>query len=106
MVGKIKILQGRVKMPFGLGPAGWFLGPYWWYWWFNPWGMGGYWYPYTYWAPWYGYSPYGYAGYGVPGYGYPPSREQERSILEEQRKALEAQLEDVRRRIEELEKAK
>lgn len=97
-------------MPFGLGPAGWFLGPYWWY---SPWlyGRGWWWgigYPYSFPAFWWGY-PYGAAGYGYPygaaGLGYAPTREQEKSWLEERRKALEAELEGIRRRIEELEKS-
>ncbi|MBE0478824.1 DUF5320 domain-containing protein [Candidatus Aerophobetes bacterium] len=96
-------------MPFGLGRAGWFLGPS--CGWYNPYFPGGgFWganYPYSFPSP--GWmAPYGSPGYGYPygaaGYGFTPTKEQEKSWLEEQRKVLEAELEDIRRRTEELEK--
>lgn len=97
-------------MPFGLGPAGWFLGPYWWYW-YNPWsygrGLWGYSDTYSFRIPGWGF-PYGAPFYGYPygaGFGYFPTKEQEKSWLEEQRKILEGELEDIRQRIEELEES-
>lgn len=70
-------------MPFGMGPAGWFLWP-----WFAQW-LSYYWYPW---------------GYGFP---YPPlSKEQEISMLEDQARALQGQLDRITARLQELRKAK
>jgi len=73
-------------MLFGLGPAGWFANPYL-----------------------YGYPRFPYGGlpgygYGYPGYGYGYSitKEQERGMLEQDAKALEAELDRIRKRLEEL----
>ncbi len=77
-------------MPFGLGPYGWFMFP-----WFS------YWF-YTYWYPWMWswYRPFGYPGWGTP----VMSREEELRFLQDQQKSLEEQLNDIKRRIEELSK--
>jgi len=73
-------------MPFGMGPAGWFLMPY----------FASYWGQYYPWA--------------APGYSYPqpwgaPPAAQELQFLRGQAEILEQQLETIRARIEELEKA-
>lgn len=81
-------------MPFGMGPAGWFMWPY-----MAQWLQYGY--------PYYGYS-YGTPFYGYPGYIAPyPSmpKEQEISMLQDQAKAMEDELNRIRLRIEELQKA-
>lgn len=71
-------------MSFGLGPAGWFMYPQF----INPYLSG---YPrFPYW---------GFPGYG---YGYPMTKEQERGILEQDAKALEAELDRIQKRLEEL----
>ncbi len=73
-------------MFFGLGPAGGFMNPY----------LYGYpRFPYGG-LPGYGY---GYPGYG---YGYPMTKEQERGMLEQNAKTLEAELDRIRKRLEEL----
>lgn len=67
-------------MPFGMGPAGWAYG-----------------YPY----PYAGGPPYS-GGYGWP--WVPLSKEQEIAMLEDQARALEQELEGIRKRLEELKK--
>ena len=71
-------------MPFGLGPAGWsyypsFINPYL-----------------------YGYPRFSYWGLPGYGYGYPMTNEQERAMLEQDAKVLEAELDRIRKRLEEL----
>jgi hypothetical protein len=73
-------------MLFGLGPGGGFMNPYF------------YGYPRF---PYGGLPRYGYPGYGY-GYGYPMTKEQERGMLEQDAKALEAELDRIRKRLEEL----
>lgn len=70
-------------MPFGVGPLGWGY-PYW-----NPWGWRWPWYGgvLPYWSPW-GTMP----------------KEQEIAMLEDQARALEGDLEDIGKRLEELKK--
>jgi hypothetical protein len=70
-------------MPYGMGRGGWFGWPHWLYW------TGGH--------P--GFQP----SFWLP--FYPPSREEERAMLEEQAKILEGQLEQIRARLKELTKA-
>ncbi|RLG92787.1 MAG: hypothetical protein DRO36_00065 [Candidatus Hecatellales archaeon] len=105
-------------MPFGLGPWGWFIFPYL---------FGGYGYTYTpyytYWAyswfpwdwwwrcRWFPWLPrWWWTGiYGpITPWSFPGAptltREDEIAMLEEQAKALERELEDTRRRLEELKK--
>lgn len=87
-------------MPFGMSPAGWFMWP-----WLAQW------FPY-YGYPWYRvpYPGYGIAGYGVPyrvPYAYPPmTKEQETSMLEEQARVLQQQLDQINARLKELQKTK
>lgn len=77
-------------MPFGMGPAGWYMWPYM--------------------AQWMQYAYPGYGGYPpYYGYGFPyPStqlpKEQELGMLEDQAKALEEELAKIRSRIDELQK--
>jgi hypothetical protein len=71
-------------MPFGMGPAGWFLMPY----------FGSYW---AQWLPW--------GGYPYPQSWGAPSREGELQFLSSQAEMLEGRLEWIRSRIAELEKA-
>jgi len=71
-------------MPLGLGPAGWSIYP-----WFIS--------PYLY-----GYPRFLYGGLPGYGYGYPMTKEQERGMLEQDAKALEAELDRIRKRLEEL----
>jgi hypothetical protein len=83
-------------MPFGMGPAGWFLMPYF----ASYWGQ---------WYPWGGGYPYPQS-WGAPGYPYPepsgaPPPTEELQSLTGQAEMLEGQLEWVRARIAELEKA-
>jgi len=66
-------------MFFGLGPAGGFMNPYL-----------------------YGYPRFPYGGLPGYGYGYPMTKEQERGILEQNAKMLEAELDRIRKRLEEL----
>lgn len=73
-------------MPFGMGPAGWFLMPY-----FSSYGNWGY--------PW-----------AAPGYLYPPpwgapSAAQELDLLRGQAEFFQDQLQSIQARIEQLEKA-
>lgn len=72
-------------MPFGIGSLGWAYGyPYWDPWaWRSPWYRG----VSPYWSPW-GTMP----------------KEQEIAMLEDQARALEGDLEDIRKRLEELKK--
>jgi hypothetical protein len=78
-------------MAFGLGPAGWFMYP-------------GFINPYLYGYPRFPYGGLPGYGYGYPGYGYgyPMTKEQERGMLEQDAKALEAELDRIRKRLEEL----
>jgi hypothetical protein len=89
-------------MPFGLGPWGWIIGPY----------YGGYLYWRCRWFPWlprwwwtgiYGpLTPFPYPG-TYPTFPYwPYSKEEEIAALEYQAKDLERQLEFIRKRLEEL----
>ena len=73
-------------MPFGMGPAGWWMWPY------AAQSM-------SHWYPWYGpyWSPLPYA---------PMTKEQETAMLEDQAKVLEDQLAEIKSRLAELEKAK
>lgn len=96
-------------MPFGLGPWGWFVFPY-------VFGSYGY-YPYS-WSPWvwwwrcrwFPWLPRwwwtGIYGPIMPwSFVFPTlTREDEIAMLEDQAKILEKELEDVRRRLEELKK--
>jgi len=77
-------------MPFGLGPLGYFIFPYWLYWlyWFY-WPYYWFWWRY-WWLPW-TVTPY----LGVP-------RETEAAILEDQRRAMERMLKDIEERLREL----
>ncbi|MGB9727993.1 MAG: DUF5320 domain-containing protein [Nitrososphaeria archaeon] len=82
-------------MPFGLGPWGWIVSPYYmgyWYWrcrWFP-------WLPRWWWTGIYGpLTPFPY---------WPYSREEEIAALEDEAKLLEQQLELIRKRLEELKK--
>ena len=80
-------------MPFGMGPAGWFMMPY-----LFPYWPG--WLPY-----WSMHEGLYYPGYGMGYYplGFPPmSKEQEMKMLEEESKALEEELREIRKMIEEL----
>lgn len=85
-------------MPFGMGPAGWFMWPY-----FAQWL--GYWYPYggtSY------VTPYVYAStpYGVP-YSYAPmTKEEEVAYLQDQGKILKQEYDRINARLKELQKAK
>jgi len=79
-------------MPYGMGPAGWFMWPYW------ARGMG-----YSY--PGYEAPYYGYPGYGAP-YAPPITKEQEITMLQDQAKMLEEQLKQINARLEELQKTK
>ena len=67
-------------MPFGMGPAGWFVWPWfagWLYWW---------------WYPWYRFF-----------WPYPPlSKDQEMAVLEERARFLRGELERVEARLKEL----
>ncbi|MHC1567022.1 MAG: DUF5320 domain-containing protein [Candidatus Syntropharchaeia archaeon] len=80
-------------MPFGMGPLGWFFLPYL---------MGG-WYPYFWGYPWRysSYPSWGYLWWYYPPvfqYPFPPmTKEQEVQMLE-------AQLEEIKKRMEELKK--
>lgn len=81
----------EVIMPFGMGRAGWFMWPYMVQW-----------LPYQY--SWYGdYGPY----YGYPSpYAYVPmTKDQEISMLEEQKRMLEEELTQITSRIAELQKS-
>ncbi len=72
-------------MPFGMGPAGWFMVPY----------------VYPYWLTllrYWGYNPW-YSGYG---YQFPD----ELAYLKQVKQDLEVQLQEINARIEELEKNK
>lgn len=72
-------------MLFGMGPLGWaYAPPYW-----NPWAWRWPWYggALPYWSPW-GAMP----------------KEQEIAMLEDQARALERDLESIRKRLEELRK--
>jgi len=70
-------------MPFGRGRAGWFCWP-----------------PGVYWAGWHpGFRPHYWPPF------YPPSREEEKAMLEEQVKILEGQLDQIRSRLKDLSKA-
>jgi len=74
-------------MPFGMGPAGWFLWP-----WFAQW-FSYYWYPWWYRMPyWFPYSPL--------------TKEQEISMLEDQARILQGQLDQINARLKELQKTK
>ena len=71
-------------MLFGLGPVGlsyypWFANPYL-----------------------YGYPRFPYGGLPGYGYGYPMTKEQERGMLEQDAKMLEAELDRIKKRLEEL----
>jgi len=81
-------------MPFGMGPWGWFMWPYLAQWL-------GYWYPWSL----YGAPYYGYTGYGAP---YAPSltKEQETTMLQDQAKALQQELDRINARLKELQKGK
>lgn len=71
----------EVSMPFGMGPAGWFMWPY-----MAQWLQ--YWYPY----------------YGIP-YSYPfapLSKEQEVAMLKDQARVLKDQLDRINARLKEL----
>ena len=81
-------------MPFGMGPAGWFMWPYWAQWL-------RYWYPWS----WYGVPYYGYTGYGLP-YAPPMTKEQETAMLQDQAKALQQELDRINARLKELQKEK
>jgi len=72
-------------MPWGWG-RGWG-----WRWWFWATGLPG-WIRWTYFYPWWFQPPY------------PLTREEELEMLEEFKKDLEAELEDIKKRIEELKK--
>jgi len=86
-------------MPFGMGPWGWLIWPYWAQWL-------GYWYPWSlYGAPYYGYPYYGYTGYGAP-YATPMTKEQETTMLQDQAKALQQELDRINARLKELQKGK
>ncbi|HDL10260.1 MAG TPA: hypothetical protein ENG39_03250 [Candidatus Omnitrophica bacterium] len=72
-------------MPFGMGPAGWFMVPYV--------------YPYLVnLYSWWGYYPW----YTLTPFGYPMT--DELSYLKQLKQNLEAQLQDINMRINELEK--
>ncbi|MGB8953209.1 MAG: DUF5320 domain-containing protein [Candidatus Aminicenantales bacterium] len=72
-------------MPFGMGHAGWFYGPY-----SAPW--------MRLWSPWF------MAPYGMP---LPPfTQAEEVAFLEEQAKILEDQLGQIQKRLDELKKQK
>ena len=77
-------------MPFGMGPAGWFMWPYW------AQGLMS-WYPWS----WYGLPYYGYTGYGLP-YAPPMTKEQEIAMLQDQAKALQQELDRINARLKEL----
>jgi hypothetical protein len=72
-------------MPFGMGPAGWFMWPY-----LAQWMR--YCYP--------GYGPFHWAPYP------PMSEEEEKAMLEQQKKILEKQLAQINKRLTELKKTK
>jgi len=79
-------------MPFGMGPAGWFMWPYVAQW-------------MSYWWPYGGYG-WRFPGYGIP-YGFPSpyapmTKEQEMGMLREQAKILQAELDRVNARLKEL----
>jgi len=74
------------SMPFGMGPAGWFLMPYF----------------ASYWAQW--YSP-AVLSYVCPQLWGAPAAQQELQFLRAQAEMLEGQLEWIRSRISQLEKA-
>jgi hypothetical protein len=81
-------------MPYGIGPFGWFMYPYWgrcrWF----PW------LPRRWWTGIYGpITPYT-APYWMP----PISKEDEIAMLEDEAKILEQELEFIRKRLEELKK--
>lgn len=79
-------MKGGEKMPFGMGPAGWFMLPYFAQW-IRYWGYG---------YPWYGYW-----------LQYPPlSAEEEKAMLEQQKKFLEDELAQINKRLTELQKSK
>ena len=76
-------------MPFGMGPAGWFMVPYVYPYWLNF---------FRYW----GYNPW-YSGYDwAYGYQFPD----ELAYLRQIKQDLEVQLQDINARIEALEKSK
>ncbi|MCP2519570.1 DUF5320 domain-containing protein [Candidatus Aminicenantes bacterium AC-708-M15] len=75
-------------MPFGMGPAGWFMLPYF-VQWMRYWGYGYPWYSFPYWFP---YSPL--------------NEEEEKAMLEQQKKILEDELTQINKRLTELKKTK
>lgn len=82
-------------MPYGMGPWGWFAGPY------GYWGLGR-----CRWFPW--LPRWWWTGiYGPVGPYCPPaaSKEQEMAMLEEEARLLEEGLAQIRRRLEELKAA-
>jgi hypothetical protein len=112
-------------MPFGMGPYGWLMAgygyPYWgwrcrWFPWLPRWWWTGAYGPITPFTTTAGYtmpaattpsmaypSPY---GVGYPSMGVPQlSNEQERQMLEGQATAIQRQLDQIRKRLEELGKA-
>jgi len=83
-------------LPYGMGPWGWFVGPYA----YPYWGWGRCrWFP---WLPrWWWTGMYGsIAPYWAP----PISKEDEIAMLQDEAKALEQELETIRKRLEELRK--
>lgn len=83
-------------MPYGMGPWGWFQGPYA----YPYWGWGRCrWFP---WLPrWWWTGMYGpLRPYWLP----PASKEDEIAMLEEEAKMLEQELAEVKKRLEELKK--
>lgn len=78
-------------MPFGMGPAGWFLWPY-----FPQW---------TYWRPYSGpyASPYSYALY-APYSHIPMTKEEEITYLQDQAKVVKQDYDRIKARLKELQK--
>jgi hypothetical protein len=85
-----------ITMPFGMGPAGWFFFPYLYPYWYRP-----------YWTPYWARMRYPYyMAVSYPSPFWPMSKEQEERMLEEQSKALEDELNTIRKIIDELKEKK